>query len=455
MKKNRDKLNDALGMVDEVLMQGAMSHAEGMRAAQISRRAMIRRRVAVLAAACLSMALLAGAVLALPALRSDEPDVPPVTVDQTEGSEIFYVEAPMVKISRLSVTETAEITDPSIPADTLSTQVSNVNDWFSYYTFMDFDCEPGETVTLTAGTDCLAVIDRTYEEVLDMGEIIDSELGLLKYIHPSKQPYMTDYPRFETTVTLDPSVACVYVQIPGSRGVDYDEDVISFTVRNAEGQITGIGTVCVGRHYMLTVEERAARPATNNPTVTRAAIVDSVRFLDPATVTEEQVNALVAEFEAKTDAAFDSMDYTPATAFEARFAAYAEIVSMVLAEDGQIMGSSGSAGDSRDYSYFRMAKNQVTDEKGFSHRADERQFIIMNDGTWFEIEGGEEAPADCTMAHCHADPNCPLTAEKGLHHPVGSGCHVTAKDGRVFELTTADWENNIPGTPKLIYDPAA
>jgi len=104
MKKqnNRDKLNDALGMVDEVTVQNALTHAEVMkaaRAAQITRRATLRRRFAVMAAACLALAMMAGAILAVPLLTADDPagTQPPVTVTTEEG-EPFYVEAPLVKI---------------------------------------------------------------------------------------------------------------------------------------------------------------------------------------------------------------------------------------------------------------------------------------------------------------------------------------------------------------------
>ena len=104
MKNNRDTLNDALGQVDESMVQSAMLHAEGMRAAHLSRGAMIRRRVAVVAAACLSMAFLAGAVLALPMLKRDNGDLPPVTMEPSDGEAAFYVEAPIVRLDMLSAT---------------------------------------------------------------------------------------------------------------------------------------------------------------------------------------------------------------------------------------------------------------------------------------------------------------------------------------------------------------
>ena len=72
-RNNQEKLNDALGMVDEELVQGVMLHVEGMRAAHLSRRAVIRRRVAVLAAACLSLCMVAGAMLAVPLLTAEDP----------------------------------------------------------------------------------------------------------------------------------------------------------------------------------------------------------------------------------------------------------------------------------------------------------------------------------------------------------------------------------------------
>ena len=144
MKNNQDKLNDALGMVDESVVQSALNHADTMKAAgvaRMSRRALLRRRVAVLGAACLALAMMAGAILAVPLLTADDPagTQPPVTVTTEEG-EPFYVEAPLVKIGRLSATETAEITTPTVPTEDLSTQVTNLDDFFRYYSFLTVDC---------------------------------------------------------------------------------------------------------------------------------------------------------------------------------------------------------------------------------------------------------------------------------------------------------------------------
>ena len=456
MKKqnNRDKLNDALGMVDEVTVQNALTHAEVMkaaRAAQITRRATLRRRFAVMAAACLALAMMAGAILAVPLLTADDPagTQPPITVTTEEGVP-FYVEAPLVKIGRLSATETAEITAPSIPTEDLSTQVSNLDDSFAYFSFLTVDCEPGETVTLTADTDCMAVIDMNYDTVLVTDLFPDIELNLWHYAHRREHPiyYSTqngpvEYTYFENTATFDPATSCVYLNLRPTN-TDLDKTVISFTVRNAEGQITGAASVCVARYYMLSVDERGRTLTILNPTVTRAAVLGSVRITDPTTVTEEQVTALIGEFEAGAEAAFASMDFSPATDFEARYAIYGEIISTVLAEEESIRGGHACIRGVDDYSFFGTRHEDGRD----------REFIIFGDGTWTEIQP-YDTDEKCILSQCHADPNCPVTAEKGLHHPLWPGCHMTAKDGRVYELVRGDWENGILGTAKLIYDPNA
>lgn len=452
MKNNQDKLNDALGMVDESVVQSALNHADTMKAAgvaRMSRRALLRRRGAVLGAACLALAMMAGAILAVPLLTADDPagTQPPVTVTTEEG-EPFYVEAPLVKIGRLSATETTEITDPAVPTEDLSTQVTNLDDFFRYYSFLTVDCEPGETVTLTADTDCMAVIGKNYDTVLVTDLFPDFDLNLWHYAHRGEHSFYFSTPDgpvehtyFENTAAFDPATSCIYLNLRPTN-TDFDKTVISFTVRNAEGQITGAGSVCVARYYMLSVDEQGRTLTIVNPTVTRAAVLGSVRITDPTTVTEEQVTALIDEFEAGAEAAFDSMDFSPATDFEARYAIYGEIISTVLTEEESIRG--GHAGGGDGYSFFG------------THHEDghDREFIIFGDGTWTEIQP-YDTDEKCNLFQCHADPNCPITAEKGLHHPLWPGCHMTAKDGRVYELVRGDWENGILGTAKLIYDPNA
>ena len=257
-----------------------------------------------------------------------------------------------------------------------------------------------------------------------------------------------EYTYFENSVTFDPSVSSVYVAIRYDEAINTDKAVISFTIQNAEGQTTGAGTVCVGRRQLLSTEElKTYYILTDRMTVTRATVLGSVRFTDPASVTEEQVNALLEKQKAEAEEAFAAMDYSPVTEYEKRVSTYAEIVSTVLAEDGDITGSHGGIDGGADYSFFG------------THHADnkDREFILLGDGTWVEINP-YDSDEGCILNRCHADPNCPMTAEKGLHHPLWPGCHVTAKDGRVFELVSGEWENGFQvtlDTIKLIYDPAA
>ncbi len=421
MKNNRDKLNDALGMVDEALVQGAMSHTDGMRAAQLSRRATIRRRVTVLAAACLSMALLAGAMLALPLLKADEP---PVIVDTTEGEENFYVEAPLVKVIQLSATETTTISDPTIPVDSVDVGMEMTQFGSMYaYPVLKFDCQPGEKVTVKAERDCLGYVDMPWGEDVDQSEFRQKFRQKTMFIKHLRNPdgtkeegvvYYTD------TLTIDPTKESITLSARDSSNVDpetnVEDIVLTFTITNEEGQITGAGSLYIGRKFLLNPEERF--PALAVYAIRRSAVLGAVCFNDPAKTTEEDVSDLLDSFVARADEVKATLDYSPVTVEEFNEYAMADLYRTEFAGQ-QIISRSGPG--------FCSWQNFFTCEYKADGTDTTRGFILFGDGAWVEYR---RTHGDCTTVDCHA--GCP-NSDDG-HHGIGLGCRFRTYDGRIYEV---------------------
>lgn len=446
MKNNQEKLNDALGMVDESMVQSAMLHAEGLRAAHLSRGALIRRRVAVVAAACLSMAFLAGAVLALPMLKRDNGDLPPVTMEPSDGEAAFYVEAPIVRLDMLSSTETATISDPNIPTNNLNVNFQQ-STYFSNLHVLIFDCQPGETVTLRANRECLGYIGVAYDPEVDPYEWGDFQKAcdnlrhrsvLEKYEKGSRYKGSTgiseseeSYTLYERELTIDPSSASVILCFDYSEPADdVEEDVILYTVTNAEGQITGAGGLYVGKKYVDGPNPRTPGRAV---TISRAAVLGSVRFIDPASVTEAQVEALLSTYAEKGKNGQSLVDFSPVTHEEINSVAGKEILDS-LSENRRISGIARGINYYADYSSFAVH----VEDSNYKH-----EFIIFKDGTWAEID--RERGAN-TSSNGHANAECPNTEEHG-HHGIGKGCIVKTTDGRFYQLDGK--------TATLIEDPTA
>ncbi len=424
MKTNRDKLNDALGMVDETTVQGAMTHADTMKAihtAQAARRAALRRRFTVAAAACLALTLTVGAIFAVPLLTADEPNQtePPVTVTTEEG-EPFFVEAPLVKVIQLSATETTTISDPTIPMDSVDVGMDMTQFGSMYaYPVLKFDCQPGEKVTVKAERDCLGYVDMPWCEDVDRSEFRQKTMFIKHLRNPdgTKEEgvvYYTD------TLTIDPTKESITLSARDSSNVDpetnVEDIVLTFTITNEEGQITGAGSLYIGRKFLLNPEERF--PALAVYAIRRSAVLGSVRFNDPAKTTEEDVSDLLDSFVARADEVKATLDYSPVTVEEFNEYAMADLYRTEFAGQ-QIISRSGPS--------FCSWQNFFTCEYKAEGTDTTRGFILFGDGTWVEYR---RTHGDCTTVDCHA--GCP-NSDDG-HHGIGLGCRFRTYDGRIYEV---------------------
>ena len=421
---NKEKLNDAVGMLDVETVQTAITRAADMKASRTFHRATLRRRAAVLLAACLSLTLLVGAMLAIPMMTRPSND-PPVTSD--EDAFPTYVETPMVKLTRLSATEAATVSDPEIPSIQTGVQMSSVS-YHTLYNVLTIDCEPGETVTVKADSKCLYVVNMPLNEDTDLSPWGDFYKAL-KY--PDPQPVLSLVSCRVDSVTFDPATSCVAVLIPISEA-ETDEALLTFTIADGEGSVVGVGSLYVGVQHLVADTTSNTR---DNLSIARSAVLGSVRFMDPSSVTEDQAHELVESFAARVEDCKTALDYTPATKDERKIATMAEIVNTEFA-DGQV-GAWGCGFSSwNDFYNFHIEST----ETGM-----ERNFIIFDSGEWFEFR----VHGNCHHSPCHL--GCPNSA-LGEHHAIMEGCRLTATDGRVYEYVSKIRDGIESGTLVLISD---
>lgn len=419
LNTNKEKLNDAVGMLDEDTVQTAMIRAADLKETRIVRHATLRRRAVILLAACLSLTLMVGGMLAIPMMTPHDPTV-------TTDGDVFpaYVETPMVRLTRLSSTEAATVSDPEIPSVQTGVQMSSVS-YHTLYNVLTIDCEPGETVTVNADSKCLYVVNMPLNEDTDL-----SPWGVFyEALAYPEEPSLVS--RRVDSVTFDPATSCVAVVIPVSEA-ETDEAILTFTIADGEGSIVGVGSLYVGVQHLVADRTSNTR---DNLSISRSAVLGSVRFTDPSTVTEVQARELVESFAARAEDCKAALDYTPATKDERKIAVMAEIVNTEFA-DGQVGAWGCGFASWNDFYNFHIEST----ETGM-----ERNFIIFDSGEWFEFL----VHGDCDHSPCHL--YCPNSV-LGEHHAIVDGCRLTATDGRVYEYVREIRDGIESGTLVLITD---
>ncbi len=446
MKTNKEKLNDAVGMLDGETVQDAMTRAADMRTARITRRTTMRRRAVVLLAACLSLTLMLGALLAIPLMTADDPTIPETTPPMGETSvptagdvtsappvtdespTLSYTETPLVRLSMLTTRNDSVALDSPLLSRSSLPKVDTVNGFFHTFLVLSFDCEAGETVTVNAGTACLFPVGLPFNEDTDLN-LTGMFMDRLMDIYDARDPG-------NTTLTLDPAASCILVMMPKTQTA-LDEDTLTFTVHSEANVTVGAGSVYLGTRYLLDAE--AHRLWYESSALTRSAVLGSVRFDAPEDVTAEQVSDLLASFTAETEAVKAELDYTPATKDERYIAARAEIALTVFADE-QITGSSTHAGSFLHYQTIHVRDTDKSER--------DRGFILFADGTW-----GEYEIHDHCFEGCHGD-GCPAGSEDEFPHVLSKGCRITLTDGRIFELVEQEIDGMMMYVPVQIPETA-
>ncbi len=448
MKTNRDQLSHAFNHLRDDTLEEALTAMETNTPA-VSKATHTRRWLTA-TAACLTAVLALGTVLTLPLLKTEDPVTPPSTelsapeLDATEEA-LFYYDTPLVKLLSLSTEDEDEGTTEDGTNVTLQLdediRMENSED-FRNMNILIFDCLPGETVTIRATTECLGYVDVVYNPHPEHDEWLNfySAISMLK--HRVDGEHLVSMNRkftyCESELTFDPATSSVVLYMGYTAPEDQiEEDILRYTVTNEEGQITGAGALYVGSKYLEPMTHPVRVRHAN--TITRAAVLGSVRFTDPATVTEEQVETLLLEFAEAGKDGHNMVDFTPVTRSEITTVAYLEIKQTAFA-DQEISKNWDFIDSNNDYSFVGIKPDGAEEY---------RVFIIFADCTWAEVE----QPAESNSLNEHTDPDCPVAADIG-RHCIGPGCIIKITDGRIYQLKSYNPENEI-NTAILIHDPAA
>ena len=434
MKNNLDKLNDAVGMLDEKTVKEAMDVG-------VRHRRTVHRRAVALIAACLALILVAGGLVAVPLLSAPEPvvetspDTSP-TVSDTESTQvktidgIAYIEYPVVKLAVYTEIVKPSEDEPGQDEGTIEGSIPLSK------TVLTFDIADDEKVSLSAyqvdqsldGLYLKALFDAYLQDpdgaiTINWSDIIRN----LAYTRQEETDTETEIEAETDSQTesgglgdedygtyLDP---IEYTPMP-------EKMVLDYIVQNKEGQTVGVGSI-------LVVHRRLIQDKNNllyeNSLIIRGADLGSVRFLDPSGVTDEAVSELLCEMHDRIDETYASLDFSPqgeeelynaglADMFNTCFPVWPEhriclmpILPISCPQTYRIF-SIGFGGDADMSEAFDSMKHPMASMSFIGYYIVYRQFIIFNDGTWAEI-------AEVSQGHIY-----------------------TLTDGRVLETRLLDYD---------------
>ena len=427
MKKNHEKLTDAIGMLNQETIHGCIGDVPR------SRHILNPRRAVALLAACLAMMLVVGAVIAVPLMRADEPTLPTVSEDKTTAEHspttenalpdtqggatavvpntpiyegLAYHAAPLVNLHILSEgqkddapvpptePEDEDVTDVISPDEPVtsgseisegetSSEQSTAPDYITddqtvvmigdalvdHSIYLLFYAEAGETVTVTSQNGKIG--QGALSAGLDVKgdwEDLFAEYSLYKGMIYGKN--------CGTSLTVDPEFPVV--TLGGNRfypenplGGRADEEYVDFIIRDAEGLITGAGSVYLGNKKPV---QNPDSRYYDTVSITRGAVLGAVRFDEPEKVTEAQAEAFVASLHGNAEdikpTLFDNLTMN-------------EKFIMAL---GDVINENYSAYNnfSLIYGYGNDCYRAVTVTSHKTPEIGERHYLLLEDGSWAE-----------------------------------------------------------------------
>ncbi|MBE6585153.1 MAG: hypothetical protein E7645_01350 [Ruminococcaceae bacterium] len=418
MKKNHEKLTDAIGMLNQETVHECF--AERSR----EHRVLNGRRTVALIAACLSLMLMVGAVVALPLMQIGEPLSPtvsntdpapsdPLTTGHptlsTEGDdlvttpppsifeELSYQEAPLVNIQILSERQDTDVQPPHTENETagpamddkfpeLETSESEtvapehapdqnvsvlVGDAVvSHNVYLLFYTEAGETVTVTSQNGKIGQgAMPTGLDTTDDWEAVFTEYSPYTGLICAKN--------CGKTLVVDPEFPVVtwggnrfYPENP--LGARADEEYIDFIIRDENSLITGAGSVYLGNKKPLNNEKSRYYDAVS---ITRGVVLGAARFDEPEKVTEAQVEAFIL-------ALHDHAEDVKPTLFEG-FTMTEQFVVALGDLINQNYGEFNNFGMASGYASGNTYLN-VTVFDSMNLEIGERSYLLLEDGSWVE-----------------------------------------------------------------------
>jgi len=289
---------------------------------------------------------------------------PPVTV-------LSYKDVPIVKCQTMVSASATEIRDEdALASKDFYFDTAYLNHlFFRENVLLSFDIEAGETLTVISQNE-RGLNAMRYPEHYPADADQTTQMEWMKnycYLFAWDSAYGRD------THTLTQADAFVMWNSPDK--VAMGEDILTFVIRNTEGQITGAGSVLMVKYRPV---EYTGNFFYDKASLVRWSVLGSVKFDDPAVVTEEAVQALLADMNQKAEEVKATFSFEPADSQENYIMALADMVNACYdIENAREMGYVDFfAADG--CSYFKLSI--------FNQRHDHlREFLLYADGTWQEL----------------------------------------------------------------------
>ena len=380
-KKNCETLIDALAYMENESIADCML----TEIPEVKYRERLLRpghRWITVAAACLGLVAMLGAAVTAPMMVRDH-GVPPVhsgtpTVNGSSSESddehsnqpgyaaLSYHNAPVVKLEALAEDKTVLTGEGGGSFD-----ASYLNHlFFRENMLLAFDFEADETVTVTSQKG--GISPMSYPEGYPTADET-THAGQLNWIKTYCHMFSWNKENCVAQHTLTREDA--FVMWNTTEASVYGEDILTFVIRNAEGQITGAGSVLMVKYHPV---NDSGNYFYDKASLVRWAVLGSVRFDHPELATDEAVNTLLAEMNAKADEARATLSFEVAGRQEYYIMALADAMNASYTpEQAEQMG--GIAIQTSDACTFYKLEIE-----NFDHS--ERQFLLFKDGTWGELK---------------------------------------------------------------------
>lgn len=376
-RKNAEKLIDEMAYLGDDIITDCMNQEVPSKSLKTNIFVTYRKFMAV-AAACLAVVAVVGAIITMPmtntpktndtnehqgVLEQTNPPAAPIT-------QISYHPSTVVKLQSLAsakslISEGA--VDLSYDALTFDTTYLN-RIFFRENVLLSFDIQEGEQITVTSKQ--RGINPMIYPEDFPNDADNATQLEWLKtycgQFSWSKENRVDRH-------TLTESDA--FLMWNSTEKTPYDQDILTFVIRNANGEITGVGSLLMVKYHPV---EDTGSFFYEKASLVRWSVLGSVRFDDPSMVTEDDANTLIANMNQKAEAAQAELSFEPSSTQEKHIMALADLVNTCYNETtGKQMGYVDFY-TATDCTYFKLRIVDRTDDSV-------RQFLLYADGTWQEL----------------------------------------------------------------------
>ncbi len=374
-KKNCETVVDAVAYVSDEAIADCMMTPIPTATRRISAMR-LRMKVMAAVAACAVFTVTATAMLVMPFMQNHQPTVPPVneTFPQVNNgtesgpnySALSYYETPVVNLTALAEDKTTFTSEGGGSFD--ASYLNNL--FFRENMLLAFDFNADETVTVTSQKG--GINPMIYPEGYPMADEA-THAAQLDWIKTYCVQFSWKEENRVERHTLTNEDA--FIMWNTTEAAVYGEDILTFVIRNTEGQITGAGSVLMVKYHLVNDSDNYFY---DKASFVRWSVLGSVRFDHPEVVTDEAVAVLLSEMNAKADEARAELSFEPVGGQERYVVALAHAVnaSYTPAQAEQMGAIAMQTSDA--CSFYKL------EIENLDHS--ERHFLLFKDGTWGELK---------------------------------------------------------------------